>query len=102
MKGLALYVVSLIILFSILLPAQAFSDEGIEDRKILNIEVESRTGITAPEIVSITGIKAGEPYSTRKIRKGIELLFKKGIFSDIIVDATIIPLSPPLLEEIGD
>ena len=87
MKGLALYVVSLIILFSILLPAQAFSDEGIEDRKILNIEVESRTGITAPEIVSITGIKAGEPYSTRKIRKGIELLFKKGIFSDIIVDA---------------
>ncbi|MBI3354467.1 MAG: outer membrane protein assembly factor BamA [Nitrospirae bacterium] len=87
MKGLTLYVASLIILFSILLPARAFSDEDIEDRKILNIEVESRTGITAPEIVSITGIKAGEPYSARKIRKGIELLFKKGIFSDIIVDA---------------
>ncbi len=87
MRGTIFHVVYSIVFIFLLLPAQSFSDEGIEGRKILNIEVESRTGITVPEIVSITGIKTGEPYSARKIREGVESLFKKGIFSDIIVDA---------------
>src|SRR4030067_666992 len=79
--------------------ADASVIDDLEGKLIANIEVESKIGITVSEIVKITNIKEGDIYSAKKIKNGVELLFKKGIFSDVIVDATLIhpPSVPPLL-----
>ena len=89
------------VLLLLLLPiwADASVIDDLEGKLIANIEVESKIGITVSEIVKITNIKEGDIYSAKKIKNGVELLFKKGIFSDVIVDATLIhpPSVPPLL-----
>src|SRR4030065_1644226 len=76
------------VLLLLLLPiwADASVIDDLEGKLIANIEVESKIGITVSEIVKITNIKEGDIYSAKKIKNGVELLFKKGIFSDVIVD----------------
>ncbi len=87
-RGVMLKRFTHVIFLVLLLPiwADASINDDLEGKLIANIEVESRIGITVSEITKVTGIKTGDMYSARRIKNGVELLFKKGIFSDVIAD----------------
>lgn len=81
-----LFIIILFTLYLSIKPDSVYASE-YEGKTITSIEVESKLGITSEEISGMTGIKEGDLYSTRAIRLGLEQIFKKGIFKDVIVEA---------------
>ena len=57
-----------------------------EGKPIRSLSVISPRGFSSEDIHQVTGIKIGEPYSTTRIRQGIERLYRTGNFRDILVE----------------
>jgi outer membrane protein insertion porin family len=53
------------------------------------ITTQSNIGFGPKEVTRLTGLKAGDPYSPRVIRRTIDLLYQTGLFTDIQVEAEI-------------
>ncbi|MFQ5455143.1 MAG: outer membrane protein assembly factor BamA [Nitrospirota bacterium] len=68
------------------------SDIGniIEGKVITSINVKSQSKIGSEELINIININVGDNYSSEKIRKSLDILYKKGIYKDIIVEADLI------------
>lgn len=65
------------------LPAE---QAGTEGKPIRSLAVISQRGFSSQDVQQITGIKIGEPYSTTRIRQGLERLYRTGDFRDILVE----------------
>ncbi len=59
---------------------------GPEGKPIQSLTVISPRGFSSQDVQQITGIKIGEPYSTTRIRQGLERLYRTGNFRDILVE----------------
>jgi outer membrane protein insertion porin family len=59
---------------------------GSEGKPIRSIAVISPRGFSSQDVQQITGIKIGEPYSTTRIRQGLERLYRTGDFRDILIE----------------
>jgi outer membrane protein assembly complex protein YaeT len=68
--------------------AQSGELEGLPLQAVRHQPANSQvTPLETAALERITALRAGEPYSSRKIREGIERLFATGRFADIQVDA---------------
>lgn len=59
---------------------------GPEGKPIRSLAVISPRGFSSQDVQQITGIKIGEPYSTTRIRQGLDLLYRTGNFRDILIE----------------
>lgn len=83
-KNYIIYLI-VIVLFVILTPP-VFALTKLSNLPVREIDVEGLYSTTKDEIIDLLGIKIGEPLNAIDLRKGIKLVFLKGIFEDIIIE----------------
>ncbi len=90
-----------ILLFPLMaiMPCQglAASIDKPEGRFISEIEFSCPLKVSRSELIDLIGIQPGDPYSDEAIDKSLEMLWLKGLFSDITVRATELPGGVKLL-----
>lgn len=80
-----LILLAVLVAFSLLLESSA---AGKDARGVISrILIIPKDAISVTELKSLVGIREGDPYSKKALNKGIKLLYMKGRFSDISVDA---------------
>ncbi|MBI5038722.1 MAG: hypothetical protein HZC13_02990 [Nitrospirae bacterium] len=89
-KNLPIHIILtlLIILFSSL---RAYSQDNLNTfvgQKIYSIKAVSTSGITESDIERECGLKKGEIFSIPAVRACIALFYQKGLFQDILVEAS--------------
>ncbi|MDO8445666.1 MAG: outer membrane protein assembly factor BamA [Deltaproteobacteria bacterium] len=68
-------------------PFPLFAEEGSVKGIVSQMIIEPHDAISITELKALTGIGEGAPFSRKALKKGIKLLYLKGGFSDISVDA---------------
>ena len=69
------------------IPFPLFAEERGVKGIVSQVIIEPHDAISIPELKALTGIAEGVPFSRKVLKKGIKLLYLKGGFSDISVDA---------------
>lgn len=82
----AILTFAVLIILSVPWPATAELSklEGV----IYGIVISPKNAISPDEVKSLTGIREGDVFSRKALKKGLKLLYLKGSFSDISVDAS--------------
>ena len=68
-------------------PVQA--QNTLEGLPIKTIEAQSNIRFTGNDIHRLTGIKPGDAYSAKAVRKSLDILYRTGLFTDIRVETAI-------------
>ncbi|MBF8251291.1 MAG: hypothetical protein HW382_919, partial [Deltaproteobacteria bacterium] len=79
--------ITLAILAAISFPGISHAAEKESRGVVSQIVIIPKDAISLTELKSLVELKEGAPYSRRALRKGVKLLYMKGRFSDISVDA---------------
>lgn len=79
--------ITLAVLAAISLPVGSSAAEKEVRGVVTQIVIIPKEAISLTELESIIDIKEGAPYSKKALNKGVKLLYMKGRFSDISVDA---------------
>jgi outer membrane protein insertion porin family len=80
--------IALAVLAALSLPVGSSAAENEVRGVVSRIVIIPKDAISLTELKSLVEIKEGEPYSRKALTKGVKLLYMKGRFSDISVDAT--------------
>ncbi len=75
------------VLISVSIPGPVTAEIKEVKGVVSRIVVLPQEAISLNELNSLTDIREGVPYSRKTLKRGIKLLYLKGIFSDISVDA---------------
>ena len=90
MKPTAIIPVLLIQVFLLFASPVPLKAQGsLEGIPIHSINTQSRIGFGQAEVTRLTGLKPGDPYSSRVIRRTLDQLYQTGLFTDIGVEARI-------------
>ncbi|MEK7713373.1 MAG: POTRA domain-containing protein, partial [Deltaproteobacteria bacterium] len=79
--------ITLAVLAAISFPVGSSAAEKEVRGVVSRIVIIPKDAISQTELESLVDIKEGAPYSRKALRKGVKLLYMKGRFSDISVDA---------------
>ncbi len=62
------------------------TDLDLEGKTIISILVSART-LTPEDVIRMTGLRTGMPFSARSIRKTLKPLYQTGLFKDVQIEA---------------